>query len=218
MLIMDVATLTAAVNAKCGGNVPDTNDEQLTTILNLILPRIEDAMNVQSLVRGNFTDHFLLPRRASRNNPDERLQLRLTNGFLVENTISVLGESGTPITSDMFYSDDDMGIVFLKDWNRGYFTVSYSSGFEPSALPDNPPENYDPNTRVLQNVPDWIQGIAVDFVVQWLRVQRLSPKVPQNVAYSALENAIRRDVYARVYERYMRPRMGVIWSERMTNG
>lgn len=223
MLIIDPSKVAVAVGAKCGGKTPDSNDEQIITILNLILPRIEDAMNVASLVRGNFTDSFYLskPSRRQRADERERIQLRLSNGYVDPTSIVVTGSDGNAVAHEIVTvetSDAEFGIVNLSSWERGAYRVAYTSGFKPSDPPQDPPEGYDPNSRVLQNVPDWITGLAIDLVVQWWRTQNINPSVPKAASYAALDSALRRDIYVRVYGRYMRPRVGVIWSESLSRG
>lgn len=219
MLIIDPKVLAVAIGAKCGGSAPSADDEGMNTVLNLILPRIEDAMNVASLVRGSFTDHFFMGAPTRNELISGRpAQLRLSNGLIDKTSLVVTDANNNVLTTDVVSLNDEYGIVEVAGWSRGHYAISYESGFEPEPVPDPVPEGYNPNFRILQDVPDWIQGIAVDLVVAWWRTQKLSPSVPKNVAYAALDGAIRRDVYVRVYGRYMRPRVGVTWSERLDRG
>lgn len=219
MLIIDPKVLAAAIGAKCGGSAPSADDEGMVTVLNLILPRVEDAMNVASLVRGTFTDHFFLgtPSRSDRES-GKPAQLRLSNGIIDKTSLTVTDANNNVLATDVIALNDEYGIVDVSGWGRGHYAISYQSGFEPTPIPDPIPDGFDPNSRILQGVPDWILGIAVDLVVGWWRTQKLSPSAPKNVSYAALDSALRRDIYVRVYGRYMRPRVGVIWSERLDRG
>lgn len=177
-------------------------------------------MNVETLVRGTFTDKFYLTSNGQRSPCDRPLaRLRLTNGQIVENSVVVVDSNGDTVSTDAIEDIDyKYGIVVLNTFSRGAYRVNYDSGFEPEPIPDDPPENYNPEYRVLQNVPDWIKGIAVDLFIQWTRSQRLALNLPKNVSYRPLVEVLSKDLYTRIYSRYMRPRVGVFWTEEYRHG
>jgi hypothetical protein len=218
MLLIDPTEAALAIGAKCNGQQPADN-EQLILVLNYITPRVEDALNVATLVRGDFVDSFYLTGMNARS---ERpiARLRLSNGFLTEESdIAITDLDGEPIDAETIELYDlEHGVIELNSWEKGRYSVAYKSGFLPEEEPTTPPEGYDPNHRLLTEVPDWIKGLVITLLVQWFRSTMLAPKFPQNVNLEALDRMLRKEIYLRVYGRYMRPRVNCFFSERLSNG
>lgn len=193
--------------------------QSLAMVLDMILPRVEDVMNVASLARGKFVDTFVLPRFDPQQSP---LQLRLSNGYVVKDTIKVFNPAGEDTFADLeTYLDLELGTVGLLSWTGGAIRLEYESGFAP--IPETMDDPNNPGTQipkpvnelVLGGVPDWIKAIATGFVVEWYRTFQIQPKFKPEVSYAQVEAALRRHIYARVYSRYMRPRAAVVWSSQM---
>lgn len=212
MRLMTPAEMVALLGSKaCGGEEGGST----ALVLDMILPRLEDAMNVASLVRGKFVDTFVLPTYDPQHVP---LVLRLSNGYVVKDTIKVqAGDDPDFLASASHFLDLEMGTVSMHSWSRGTISVEYESGFKPKPeLIDDPqnPGNQIPkpvNELVLEGVPDWMKALAVGFMVEWYRTFQTIPKFKPEVSYAQVEAALRRHIYARIYGRYMRPRAGVVW-------
>lgn len=213
MLLISPDEVSQATGVTCGGGAGGSAEAALITILGKILPRLEDAMNVATLLRGNFTDYFSLSGRNA-----EPIVLRLSNGYVVEGSVMLHdSEGGTIDASAIDFIDYEYGTVNLARQMRGRVAVSYSSGFEAKPVPE-PAEGQEPpplNAWVLQNVPEWMKALASLYLVEWYRTARVAPQIPKGVSLSAMEASLRRHVHVRTYERYMRPRVNVVWSERM---
>jgi len=190
----------------------------MISILELITPRVEDALNVDSLTLGEHVDRFRLPAYIaptfpSLNPPTPTLILRLTNGFVVPDTLQMFDAEGIEID---FTAEDDIdlhkGIITLENWNKGVITVSYISGFEP-ITPSPLPTPYDECQRVLENIPLWLKAIVVDCLVQWYRVEHLSPRLTKEMDTNFVSSSLQRIITTRIYSRYQRPRQQVIWGE-----
>lgn len=217
MLIMSPTEAALAIGAKCGGSAPNSEDQGLVMILRMMLGRLEAAMNVASLVRGNYVDHFYctsMPRGQER--PEQTLLL--SNGFVVPGSVVITSPAGTTYVEDPdvpHYLNADEGYVRLARWERGVYSVAYSAGFDVEPAPIPVPPGYDPEDRVLKNVPDWLKAIAITFLISWYRAVMVAPRASKEISFSALEQALRREIFARVYGKYMRPRVAVTFSERM---
>lgn len=174
-------------------------------------------MNVESLTRGTFVDYFYctdMPCHVGRS----QQHLRLSNGFVVPDSITITAPDGTIVTApEPIDANLDTGIVKLDSWSRGLYSVAYTSGFLPTDPPDPIPVDgsYDPENRVLQNVPEFLKGITIGLMIMWYRTTMLQPKVSKEISYGQVDAALRRELYARIYEKYDRPRVAVTFSERM---
>lgn len=216
MLLMTPTEAALLIGAKCGGASPDADDPLLVKVIGYITSRVEAALNVETLALADSVDSFeLLDMPLYESNKRERVaMLRLSNGFVARDTVFVIDADSNEI-DPVYYSrvDNDKGIVYLTNWKKGRYTVEYLSGFQPSALPEPAPDGYDPDTRVLQNVPAWIKSIVANYLVLWFRVTQLQPRVPKEISYRAIIDALRREVYSEVYGKYMRPRMGCVFAD-----
>lgn len=218
MLLIDPTEASTAIGVKCNGQQPGADNAQLILVLNYITPRVEDALNVASLIRGAFVDSFYLTGMNARS---ERpiARLRLSQGFLTTDAITITDMDGLEIDPEAIeLTDLEHGVIELNTWEKGRLSVAYTSGFEPTAMPVPVPEGFEADRRVLQNVPDWIKGLVITLLVNWFRTTLVSPKLPQNVNLEALDRMLRKEIYLRVYGRYMRPRVNCFFSERLSNG
>lgn len=218
MLLMTATEAALAIGAKCGGASPTTDDPQLLLLLGALTGRLEEALNVSSLTRGLFLDHFKLvdmpPYSGSWSAADREVSLRLSNGFVQKETIVVTDPNGDEVDLGEYKGvDASKGIITLKSWIRGTYQVEYVSGFEPEALPVSPPVGYDPETRVLQNIPAWMKGIVVHFLVLWFRTTQIQPKGNKDISFGATMDSLRRDTYAWVYGKYQRPRANCVFAD-----
>lgn len=221
MLLMTVSEAALAIGAQCGGSSPGDTDPQMLLLLRYMLPRVEAALNVESLVRGEFIDHYYLSQMPECNgNGDRReLKLRLSNGFVVPDSISISDPDGVVSTgadlAEIAEIQHNEGVLTLLDWKRGVWSVAYTSGYEPTEEPLDPPEGYVSEDRVLQGVPDWIKAICIQVLVLWYRSTYLQPKMSKGMSFEQVDQLMRREMLARIYEKYMRPRVGMVFSERM---
>lgn len=218
MLLMTANEAASAIGAKCGGSAPTNDDPQLLLILGALTGRLEEALNVSSLTRGLYLDNFRLvdmpPYSGARSLPDREVSLRLSNGFVQSGSIVVTDPNGDVVDlGDYRGVDASKGIVRLTSWIRGTYQIEYVSGFEPEAIPTPEPEGYDPETRVLQNIPAWMKGIVVHFLVMWYRTTQLQPRANKDISFGATMESLRRDTYAWVYGKYQRPRANCVFAD-----
>jgi hypothetical protein len=113
------------------------------------------------------------------------------------------------------YGDIDYhkGTIELSSWTKGKAAVTYLSGFPPEEMPDPVPPGFDPEDRVLQNIPEWLKLIVINYVVQWFRTSLLSPRVPKEANQFSMQNMLQRQVMSAVYVNWSRPRNGVLWGD-----
>jgi hypothetical protein len=203
--LTDPSKIALAIGAKCGGTITSDNEGILST-LELLLPRVEDAMNVASLTWGETTDTFQFPA-AKPDQANETISFRLSNGYVAnsqDHPIVITDSYGNAAT--VFSADLRYGVVAANGLKAGTWTIRYFAGFDvPVVDPDVDP----PLPVIFAGVPAWIDGLIVALLVLWYRTEKLNPMVPQNYRYGELIAPLRREVYARIYGRYMRPRFGV---------
>jgi hypothetical protein len=222
MLLISPSEAALAIGAKCGGSSPTDSDPSLLAILNYITPRMEDSLNVASLPRRENRDIFEMLRK-----PEHRCQypvdiygiqtvIRLTNGFLVPDTYTLVDPLGNEVDmadTDIVDVDREQGLLRLMDWRKGYYSFTYTAGFEPAGDPPEEETPLDADTRVLANIPVWMKAIVIDCLVLWYRTVMLKPTADKDLSYSGMIKELHREIAARVYMRYMRPRNNVIWAE-----
>jgi hypothetical protein len=222
MLLIAPSEAATAISANCGGVAVSDTDAGMISVLELITPRVEDALNVESLTRGYGIDKFTLPAYESPkfpavNPPAPKLSLRLTNGFVVPDTIIIKDSDGVAVSADEEWFDhlsSDYGIVRLKDWLQGDYTVEYVYGFDP-ITPSPLPSSYNPDRRVLNGIPSWMKGIVIDMLTQWYRTESLNPRVSKDVSYGQLSVALMNVLRSRIYSRYQRPRQNVLFADKV---
>jgi len=209
MLLISPSRAALAIGSQCS-NPDGTGDESLLEMLRLMTPKVEDALNVHSLTRGVFTDTF--PAAYSKYDLSKRL--RLANGFVVPGSVTIAGvfdDSGVPITTP-FSIDAENGIVGLPS---AYYTddteqvsVTYTSGFVvPEDTGPTDDVNVYPEYRVLVGIPDWMSGATVTMLMNWRRNNLNTPAASKEYGFlPTLNAALIRDLYGRLYGRYLRPR------------
>lgn len=203
--LIDPAKVALAIGARCAGNITSDN-EQMLQLLDMLLPRIEDAMNVGYLTYGESTDTFALelPRTG---NVKRKAVLRLTNGYVDAATVVITDPNGDPVTD--YKLGTILGTVELPStWLAGEYTVVHSAGFH---LPDPLPEVPDP--AILTGVPAWIEGLVTVLAVSWFRSLAIAPKAPLGFRFGELMAPLRQEIYTRIYSRYQRPRQDVLFPE-----
>lgn len=206
MLLINPASASLALGTQCK-TPTGVGDEALLDMLRLLTPRMEAALNVYSLARGQYTDYFKPPR----DEHEYRLPFRLSNGFLI----------GTPTVVGVFEPgaitvNTEYGYVELDGYSydsRTPIAITYTSGFAvPAASPQvHPDEKY----RVAEGTPEWMEGVIADFLANWRRNNLMQPQVTKEYGFlPTLNEAVNRDLHTRIYGRYMRQRDGMLWSTR----
>jgi len=217
MLLMSPSEAALGIGAKCGGSSPADDDPQMVRILRYITPRIEGALNVKSIERKAWRDSFYVGSMPCHSTGRVELSLLLSNGFVLPSNVVITLPSGATLTGAEASAclHAELGYVTLESWTRGIVTVDYESGFEVPADPDPVPTPFDENDKVLLGVPDWIKGIATQLLIVWYRTAVLNPKFPKEISFGQVDSLLKRELYARVYEKYMRPRVGMVFSDRL---
>lgn len=221
MLLVSPSEAAIAIGARCGGSAPSDSDPQLLSVLRMITPRVEEALGVKSLTRGTHSEVFYLNAMPSLSSsltaPRRVSMLRTDNGFLMEDDspayeLSVLDPDGVAVDiSDktLIRTDLEYGIVRLFSWVRGEYTITYQSGFSPESLPiDSDPEN-----ALLLGIPDWLKAIAIGYLIVWFRIMNKMPAAPDKISYKSMMEALRGEIYSRIYSRYQRPRYDCIFGD-----
>lgn len=222
MLLISPQEAALAIGAKCGGSLA-SEDSELQEILNLLTVAVEEALNVDTLTAGQFTERFevgdMPPYNSYFRAASPKITFRLRNAFLACGTVEVEDPDGCVITEGYepvtkVFVDEYYGTVSFRNWVRGTYLVTYQAGFEPEPEPDPKPEGYDPDKRVLRCIPDFVKPIVLNYLIQWYRTTRLQPRVTKDVSYASVHYAVRAAVYAAVYGKYQRPRTDCVWGER----
>lgn len=216
MLLIDPAEAALAIGAKCNGSSPDSSDPFYVNVIDYITSRVEAILNVGSLTSGYHVDRFdLPPMPAVGYNRTQKVRLRLCNGFLVQDSWSIALADETPVdeTDAGAVMDLKDGVLTLTKWRGGAYLVSYVSGFDPAeaTAEEQAEEGYDPEKRVLQNIPAWMKALVIHYLVLWFRTTLVNPKVPDGVSYRALVDSLRREVQAWSYGSYLRPRADCVF-------
>lgn len=183
-----------AVNgaAYCGEPTPDSYD----TLQRVTRARVEDALDIESLERWTWADSFDIPAMCS-NRP---VRLRLTNAFINEPESVIFKDSNGSAIVCTPRVDQRMGVVEVT-LPKGSYTVEYVAGFEADA-----------NLKILKRLPDWMKGVALAVLRQWCLANN-NGSFPKDVRQAAvvIGEMTRAETNSRVFKRYDRPRMDVIW-------
>jgi len=184
-----------------------TETIKLTAMMDSVHSRIEELLNVRSLERLAYVDTFGIPSGRRRSSES----LRLTAGFVrTDAPIQVLDSFGDALNEDLLSVDHENGIINVNTTLSGTYKVSYVAGF--AVANESIGEGH---WQVYADAPQWLSGIVYTLAVQWFRVVALRPNLPDNVNYRALLDALYREVAARIYSRYMRPRFDVHFPRKM---
>jgi hypothetical protein len=196
--------------------------------LGFITVRVEDALSVYSLTLEECYDRFTVKAMPALNSrrkadPDPRVTFRLSSGFVVVGSVEIVAPGGAvvnPEANEAVDIDHEMGLIHLSSWLRGTYKITYQAGFEPEAEPIPPPIGYDESNRLLLEVPDWIKAIAVGALISWYRTMYMQPKgaTAKDLAHRSISDSIHREIATRIYGRYLRPRMDVVFAERREYG
>lgn len=201
--ILNPADVAKAIGVQCGGSAVTGTETALLAVLDLLLPRVEDLMDVASLTYGETTDTFQYFDDSTDVVPHGSPYLRLSNGY-IENSedhpVTILDPDGEAVEPD--WIDLRYGVIKLKSWKVGKYTVAYYSGFQSSEAE----EEGDP--VFFLNVPTWIKGVVTTLMVQFYRTNEKAFRVPENVSYGAIMEALDKELKRRVYQRWQRSRVG----------
>ncbi len=193
--IVSPESAATAIGLKTASTPGNLEDSMLSAIIHNLQASIEDSLNVTSLEHTGNADLFITLAYT------QSLQLRLTNGFVMDGTVVITDPNGAEVTDPLVLYDYEMGIVTLPSTIAGRYTVTYESGF---------PSDED---GVMLGVPAWLSGLTILSLTMWCRSSLLSPKgMVKGVSLAELEHSLRRDISKRIYGRYMRPRAWVEWS------
>jgi hypothetical protein len=211
MLLIEPTEAAEAIGAKCGPSVAG-DSSGIRTALRYITPAIESMLEVASLEARSNVDHFVYSASDML-----AYSMVLTNAFVAPSTVLVTDPNGAVLTPEAdFRVASLVGRVSLTlPAQLGEYRVLYVSGFEVAY----PEESDEPLTEeheaylVAQGVPDWVKGMVITLLVEWLRSKQLSPKIPENVRLSDLMRALRSDLSRRMGNHYYRPRYGVVFPE-----
>lgn len=215
MLLMTPAEAAQTIGAKCGGASPDSSDPLLLEVLKYITGKIEVVLNVSSLTQNTWTESVYLTPLPAYWRGQREIAIRLANGFVSPDTVFVFDSNGDEIEEDHYKRiDNEKGIVCVEgDALVGKYTIEYVAGFPRANPPDNPPDDFDYDALVLQNVPAWMRGLVALYLVQWFRVAKLNPNAPKDVSYRAVIDALDRSIYTQAYGKYQRPRQNCVFTD-----
>lgn len=71
----------------------------------------------------------------------------------------------------------------------------------------------DTTTDTYIDVPRWMKDVATIYLVSWFRRVYVTPKIPKGVSIAGLLAGLDRELMARVYEKYQRPRANMVWAD-----
>jgi hypothetical protein len=222
MRLISNAEAALPIGAKANGVLPSAEDALLAGVISGLLPKIEESLNVKSLVRTSWEDSFRLPLFCRRTG--KFLRLRLSNGFLDPDTPVILTDpDGAETTIDADHRFDEYGYVDIESSVAGLHRVYYDAGFAPTPYeaPDPLPDGYvvplEATDPLLTGVPEWIKAMVKAYLIKWYRIEVLAPKLPgkgEGRTAQMLADAIRQEIQARCYSRYMRQRDACQWAIR----
>lgn len=215
MLLISPKRAAIALGSSCARS-DGSGEEQLLEMLRSITPRAEAALNVDSLTRGAFIDTFQIrsPTRARYRS------FRLANGFLTTAPITLVGiTDGYGDTVSAPSMVDHLNGVVMVDAScifSEFVQIAYSSGFEvpvrDASIEVDNPVHVEPDYRVLSGVPDALAGIVLTMLTNAYRNSLLIPRAPKEYGFlPTLNEAMRKELAARIYCWYMRPRDGTMF-------
>lgn len=220
MLLLKPNDAATAIGAKCGGSAPSVDDPQLIAILDFITARIEGSIGVDSLTLKENHETFDLDSLESNQRYSPALpkkRIRLCNGFLIRSSLDLTDPNGNLLLEEVGYDTDyAYGVITLRSWVAGRYTIKYQSGFEP-ICPIPPTDNEEALSRlVLADVPVWMKSLATTCLVLWYRFTFLQPKISKELARGAdtLDSALRREITTGTYTTYMRPRVNCVFTDK----
>lgn len=218
MLLIPAQRAAYALGTQCS-SPSGAGDEAFLEQLRLLTPRMEAALEVRTLESTSAVDTFRSPQCAA----ERLLPFRLTNGFVDPDSVRVSGaydSNGNTITVP-HHVDEELGIVRLTDAisyyteGGGSIRISYDCGFNiPAKGPNDTDVHADVAYRVAIGVPDWLSGLVVDALINWRRNNQATPQVTKEYGFlPTLNDAVLRDIKARLYGRFQRPRAMHHWPD-----
>lgn len=211
--LMNPSAASLALGASCGASL-SAADPGLLGVLALLLPRVEAAMNVDSLIYGETTDTFTLEHQIPRADARKPVQFLLSNGYLTiseDAPLVVTDPNGDVVSSDDYSVNTRFGYITLPSWLEGDYTVSYYAGFTASEADD---EAEPPVPAYFENVPKWIERLVITLLTIWYRTMPKGLSVPENVSYGAIMDALYRELISNIYQSYQRPRANMQFAVR----
>jgi hypothetical protein len=213
MLLIPFPRALAALGIECKSPSGKGEDSTLEA-LSLLTTRVENLLNVGSLLFGSYTDTFRVPAKE-----EQRFPFRLTNAFLQANsavTVSGLYKSDGITVAAAELVSLDKGLVWVEPYyatSGGLVSITYQSGFSiPADDEDKEDVHPNPQFRVGSNVPLWLQEAVVQQLIRWRRNTLNSPSVTKEYGFlPSLNESNLRTIKGSIYDRYMRDRSNVIW-------
>lgn len=190
MYILTAEELSQGNNGlKASGACGTEPQESFNSIQNLMRTRVEEALEIMTLSRLEFRDTFQVT-----GNYTIARNLRLANAFLTADAVVIKDADGVVVEVTALV-DRYNGVVTAPLY-AGQYTVTYISGF-----------TAEEGTNVFIGVPEWMKSIALSTMFLWLRAM-FRTGGSKDTSHSALTQGMIRELHARVYARYMRPRNG----------
>jgi hypothetical protein len=189
-------TEAGSAGSACGTPAQDRFDD----LQRIIRTRVEEALGVDTLDRVECRDSFtFVGRNSSHRN------LRLANAFIDATGVSIIGSDGLALDfvedRPALVIDRKYGIIKGAFLEPGTYTVHYTSGFVA-----------EDGTKVYQGLPDWVKSIALTTFFLWRRAMNRGAS-PKDISHSALTNGMIRELHARVFQRYDRPRVDMAFHD-----
>jgi hypothetical protein len=191
MYILTAAEITSGLAGKFSSDDPACcvpEQSAFDGIQTTIRTRVEEALGIETLDRVDCRDSFNLPGTYTMTH-----SMRLANAFLTTATPVIKDADGEVVTDLALTVDRKYGIVTVALPGGTYF-VEYTSGFEIVE-----------ETKVYKDLPDWVKSIALSTMMVWRRSMNLGA-APKDISHSALTHGMIRELHARIYNRYDRPR------------
>lgn len=193
MYILSIKDIQAGIAA--GGKSSDSEccapaPSEFNELLSTIGSRVEEALGVESLKRADCRDTFQVKGRSS-----EPRGLRLANAFLTTDLPVFLNVEGEAVETQAKV-DRKYGIVYAV-LEPGEYTVQYTSGFLAEV-----------GTLTYIGTPDWMKSIALTVYFLWRRSMNRGAS-PKDISHKGLIDGMVRELNARIYNRYDRPRVNL---------
>lgn len=197
MYILSAAEIASGRASKLGDDSTCCEPEQsaFNGLQTTMRTRVEEALGIETLDRVDCRDSFNLPGVETQSR-----SMRLANAFLTTATPVIKDAAGEVVTDLTLTVDRKFGIVTV-DLPGGTYTVEYTSGFE-----------IEEGTKVYVGLPDWVKSIALNIMLLWRRSMNLGAS-PKDISHAALTNGMIRELNARVYNRYDRPRANKLFHD-----
>lgn len=197
MYILTAAEIAAGRASKLGDDSTCCEPEQsaFNGLQTTMRTRVEEALGIETLDRVDCRDSFNLPGLVTQTH-----SMRLANAFLTPATPVIKDADGEVVTDLTLTVDRKYGIVTV-DLPGGKYTVEYTSGFE-----------VDAGTKVYKALPESMKSIALNVMILWRRSMNLGAS-PKDISHAALTAGMIRELNARIYNWYDRPRYDKVFHD-----